>query len=61
MPARLTDALKRGAPDEPAQQRHVVLLTHLGSLYPFTRASELLDELDISTESGRRGVAPGDD
>lgn len=25
-------------------QRHVVLLLNLGSLYPFTRASELLDE-----------------
>lgn len=32
--------------DAPEQQRHVVILTHLGSLYPFTRASELLDELD---------------
>ena len=31
-------------------QQHVVLLLNLGSLYPFTRASELLDELD------RRGV-----
>jgi hypothetical protein len=28
------------------QQSHVVLLLNLGSLYPFTRASELLDELD---------------
>jgi len=27
-------------------QSHVVLLLNLGSLYPFTRASELLDELD---------------
>lgn len=32
--------------DSPDQQRHVVVLTHLGTLYPFTRASELLDELD---------------
>lgn len=29
-----------------AQTEQVVLLLHLGSLYPFTRASELLDELD---------------
>lgn len=34
-----------------ATHRHVVLLLHLGSLYPFTHASELLDELD------RRNVA----
>lgn len=29
-----------------AQTEQVVLLLHLGSLYPFTRASELLDEFD---------------
>jgi len=28
------------------QQSHVVLLLNVGSLYPFTRASELFDELD---------------
>jgi len=33
-------------------QTHVVLLLDLGSLYPFTRASELLDELDrLNVES----------
>jgi hypothetical protein len=32
--------------DDTGSQSHVVLLLNLGSLYPFTRASELLDELD---------------
>jgi hypothetical protein len=36
--------------EDPRSQSHAVLLLNLGSLYPFTRASELLDELD------RRGV-----
>lgn len=27
-------------------QQHILLLVNLGSLYPFTRASELLDEMD---------------
>jgi len=36
--------------DETDEQSHVVLLLNLGSLYPFTRASKILDELD------RRGV-----
>jgi hypothetical protein len=27
-------------------QQHILLLLNLGSLYPFTRASELLDEMD---------------
>lgn len=34
------------AEDDLEEQSHVVLLLNLGSLYPFTRASELLDELD---------------
>jgi len=42
--------------DAPAQQRHVVLLTHLGSLYPFTRASELLDELDRRNVQSTIGI-----
>jgi hypothetical protein len=46
---------------EPNQQRHVVILTHLGSLYPFTRASELLDELDRRNVQSTIGIPfPGD-
>jgi len=45
----------------PDQQRHVVVLTHLGSLYPFTRASELLDELDRRNVRSTVGIPfPGD-
>jgi len=45
----------------PNQQRHVVTLTHLGSLYPFTRASELLDELDRRNVQSTIGIPfPGD-
>jgi hypothetical protein len=45
----------------PDQQRHVVILTHLGSLYPFTRASELLDELDRRNVQSTIGIPfPGD-
>ena len=45
----------------PNQQRHVVVLTHLGSLYPFTRASELLDELDRRNVQSTIGIPfPGD-
>jgi len=47
--------------DAPGEQRHVVLLTHLGSLYPFTRASELLDELDRRNVHSTIGIPfPGD-
>jgi hypothetical protein len=47
--------------DAPDQQRHVVVLTHLGSLYPFTRASELLDELDRRNVQSTIGIPfPGD-
>ena len=42
-------------------QRHIVLLVHLGSLYPFTRASELLDELDRRNVRCTIGIPfPGD-
>lgn len=45
----------------PNQQRHVVVLIHLGSLYPFTRASELLDELDRRNVQSTIGIPfPGD-
>jgi len=45
----------------PNQQRHVVILTNLGSLYPFTRASELLDELDRRNVQSTIGIPfPGD-
>lgn len=43
------------------QQGHVVLLLNLGSLYPFTRASELLDELDRRNVKATIGITfPGD-
>lgn len=42
-------------------QSHVVLLLGLGSLYPFTRASELLDELDRRNVRSTVGIPfPGD-
>jgi hypothetical protein len=42
-------------------QHHVVLLLNLGSLYPFTRASELLDELDRRNVTSTIGIPfPGD-
>ncbi len=42
-------------------QRHIVLLLHLGSLYPFSRASELLDELDRRNVKSTIGIPfPGD-
>ncbi|WP_435066696.1 BREX protein BrxB domain-containing protein [Haloplanus sp. C73] len=42
-------------------QSHVVVLLNLGSLYPFTRASELLDELDRRNVKSTIGIPfPGD-
>ncbi|RRJ28507.1 BREX protein BrxB domain-containing protein [Halocatena pleomorpha] len=42
-------------------QQHIVLLLNLGSLYPFTRASELLDELDRRNVRSTIGIPfPGD-
>jgi hypothetical protein len=42
-------------------QRHVLLLMHLGSLYPFSRASELLDELDRRNVKSTIGIPfPGE-
>jgi hypothetical protein len=42
-------------------QQHVLLLLHLGSLYPFSRASELLDELDRRNVKSTIGIPfPGD-
>ena len=42
-------------------QSHVVTLLNLGSLYPFTRASELLDELDRRNVRSTIGIPfPGD-
>ena len=47
--------------DKLETQRHVVLLLNLGSLYPFTRASELLDELDRRNVRSTIGIPfPGD-
>lgn len=48
---------------EPAlqTQSHVVLLLNLGSLYPFTRAPELLDEFDRRNVTSTIGIPfPGD-
>jgi len=42
-------------------QQHIILLLNLGSLYPFTRASELLDELDRRNVKSTIGITfPGD-
>jgi hypothetical protein len=64
MQDRLAEALVGVMVEEiaaPDQQRHVVVLTHLGSLYPFTRASELLDELDRRNVQSTIGIPfPGD-
>ncbi len=47
--------------DKLATQSHIVLLLNLGSLYPFTRASELLDELDRRNVRSTIGIPfPGD-
>jgi hypothetical protein len=44
------------------RQSHVVLLLNIGSLYPFTRASELFDELDRRNVRSTIGIPyPGDD
>lgn len=71
-PATITDTMQDRLAEElvgvlieeivaPNQQRHVVILTHLGSLYPFTRASELLDELDRRNVRSTIGIPfPGD-
>lgn len=43
------------------RQSHVILLLNLGSLYPFSRASELLDELDRRNVKSTIGIPfPGD-
>jgi len=64
MQDRLAEELVAVMVDEiaaPDKQRHVVVLTHLGSLYPFTRASELLDELDRRNVQSTIGIPfPGD-
>lgn len=54
--------IEREIEDEKLEtQRHVVLLLNLGSLYPFTRASELLDELDRRNVKSTIGIPfPGD-
>jgi hypothetical protein len=71
-PATITDTMQDRLAEElvavmvneiaaPDQQRHVVVLTHLGSLYPFTRASELLDELDRRNVQSTIGIPfPGE-
>ena len=47
--------------DKLETQSHIVLLLDLGSLYPFTRASELLDELDRRNVRSTIGIPfPGD-
>jgi len=47
--------------DDAERHDHIVLLLHLGSLYPFSRASELLDELDRRNVQSTIGIPfPGD-
>ena len=47
--------------DKLQSQQHIVLLLNLGSLYPFTRASELLDELDRRNVKSTIGIPfPGE-
>ena len=47
--------------DDLESQSHIVLLLNLGSLFPFTRASELLDELDRRNVKSTIGIPfPGD-
>lgn len=47
--------------DKLETQSHIVLLLNLGSLFPFTRASELLDELDRRNVRSTIGIPfPGD-
>lgn len=49
------------AEEKLASQQHIVLLLNLGSLYPFTRASELLDELDRRNVRSTIGIPfPGE-
>lgn len=55
------ELLDEGVIDDAYRQSHVVLLAHLGSLYPFSRASELLDELDRRNVRSTIGIPfPGD-
>ncbi len=43
------------------EQHNILLLVNLGSLYPFTRATELLDELDRRNVNTTTGIPfPGD-
>lgn len=63
-----TETLQRGLADELIEklvegrlkgenaQHNILLLVNLGSLYPFTRASELLDELDRRNVSATIGI-----
>lgn len=54
----VSDVIDREALESP---NHVVLLLNLGSLYPFTRASELLDELDRRNVKSTIGIPfPGE-
>jgi hypothetical protein len=74
-PARIEETMQNRLADELVQrmvdheidehklesQHHIVLLLNLGSLYPFTRASELLDELDRRNVRSTIGIPfPGD-
>ena len=55
------EILENEAEDRFETQSHVMLLLRLGSLYPFSRASELLDELDRRNVKSTVGIPfPGD-
>lgn len=57
----LIDVMIEDEIEKPNTQSHVVLLLNLGSLYPFTRASELFDELDRRNVRSTIGIPfPGD-
>jgi hypothetical protein len=44
-----------------SEPRHILLLLHLGALYPFARASELLDEMDRRRVQATIGIPfPGE-
>jgi hypothetical protein len=50
LPVEMVQVLVQNHKEACATGKHILLLLHLGALFPFARASELLDEMD------RRGV-----
>jgi len=57
----LIETLLRNHLTRANEQHNILLLVNLGSLYPFTRATELLDELDRRNVNTTTGIPfPGD-